>query len=119
MDGYGIFSLSVSPSAKQARNTQSFLDDWQRNYYGNETWERPAYLAAFIAPDGYIYVVNHAEFDTMRGRVLGTDSTTYYPCPKLVFRAAVGPSIATPLIVGNKIIAAIYVRIPIFLLFFL
>ena len=44
-------------------------------------------LAAFIALDGNLYVVNHSQIDTTRGKVLGTDSTTYYASPKLVFQA--------------------------------
>ncbi|MFO7659059.1 MAG: hypothetical protein R6W78_18515 [Bacteroidales bacterium] len=65
------------------------------------------YLAAFSAIDGYLYVVNHKEIETGK-KVLGPDNIKKYPAPKLVFKTKTGPSISTPLILGDKIIAAGY-----------
>jgi outer membrane protein assembly factor BamB len=65
------------------------------------------YIAAFSAIDGSLYVVNHRELapDTL---VLGPDSTTLYSTPLLLHRKRIGPSISTPIIVNDKIIAASY-----------
>ncbi len=70
------------------------------------------YLAAFSAIDGYIYVVNHTEIDTML--VEGPNLKRKYPTPKLIFKYKIGASISTPLIVGNKIVAAGYGGINLF-----
>lgn len=72
--------------------------------YNDSTWP---YLAAFTSVDGYLYVVNHKEIQPNR-LVLGPDSISRYPVPKLVFRKKIGPSISTPLIVKDKIIATGY-----------
>jgi len=67
--------------------------------------EKP--YAAFIGIDGYLCVVSHQE--TEPGKMVpGPDSFKLYPCPKLVFRKYIGPSISTPVFVGNKLIAASY-----------
>lgn len=64
-------------------------------------------LAAFMAIDGFLYVINPDEVDS--GRLeLGFDNKTFYHSPKIVFKYKMGPSISTPLLVGNKIIAAGY-----------
>jgi len=65
------------------------------------------YVAAFSAIDGNLYAVNHKELvpDAM---VIGPDSVTMYPTPVLLFKKTIGPSISTPIIVQDKIIAASY-----------
>jgi outer membrane protein assembly factor BamB len=65
------------------------------------------YLAAFSAIDGNLYVVNHRELvpDAM---VQGPDSVTTYSTPVLLYKKKIGPSISTPIIVNDKIIAASY-----------
>jgi hypothetical protein len=65
-------------------------------------------LAAFSGIDGYLYVVKHAETDTAAGKVPGPDLKSLYPLPRLVFRRYIGPSISTPIMVGDKLIAAGY-----------
>lgn len=65
------------------------------------------YLAAFSAIDGNLYVVNHMEIDTAI-LVNGFDLKHKYHPPKIVYKHTIGPSISTPIIVGNKIIAAGY-----------
>lgn len=64
-------------------------------------------LAAFMAIDGFLYVIDPASRDS--GRLeLGFDNKTFFPSPKILFKHKIGPSISTPLIIGNKIIAAGY-----------
>ena len=65
------------------------------------------YMAAFSAIDGYLYVVNHKEL-APGPMVLGPDSTTLYSTPSLLYKMKIGPSISTPIIVRDKIIAASY-----------
>lgn len=61
-------------------------------------------LAAFIGVDAYLYVVDHKSIapNTM---VPGPNEKNYYPSPKLVFKSKIGGTIATPILVGNKLIA--------------
>jgi len=64
-------------------------------------------LAVFVAIDSNLYVVEHNKIDfdkTAKGPQLKHN----YPTPKLVFKYKTGPSISSPIIVGNKIIAATY-----------
>ncbi len=68
------------------------------------------FLAAFSAIDGNLYVVNHREL--IPGKMVpGPDSITTYPTPVLLFKKKIGPSISTPIIVRDKIIAASYYAI--------
>jgi outer membrane protein assembly factor BamB len=72
--------------------------------------ERPAGqppLAAFAGIDGYLYLVRH---DSLQGDTLvtGPDSLSRYPVPVLLDRYRIGPSISSPLISGDKLIAASY-----------
>lgn len=69
-------------------------------------------LCAFTGIDGYLYVVNHKKLTP--DSVLGPDSTTMYPLPELVFRYKAVPSISTPLILKNKLIAAGYGQLYLF-----
>jgi outer membrane protein assembly factor BamB len=69
--------------------------------------------AAFIGLDGYLCVVDHKETEPGK-KVLGPDSLTYYPCPKLVFKKYIGPSISTPVFVKDKLVAASYAGIWLF-----
>lgn len=64
-------------------------------------------LAAFSGIDGYLYLVQHNSLlpDTTH---IGPDSVRSWPLPHLLVRKHIGPSISTPLIVGNKLIAAGY-----------
>ena len=76
------------------------------NDYYNKNDSMPN-LAVFVAIDSFLYVVEHDKinFDkTAKGPQLKHN----YPVPKLVFKFRTGPSISSPIIVGNKIIAATY-----------
>lgn len=65
------------------------------------------FLCAFGAIDGNLYVVEHTIIDSTK-LVKGPDDKHLYPTPKLIFKYNTGPSISTPLIVNNKIIATGY-----------
>jgi outer membrane protein assembly factor BamB len=69
--------------------------------------------AAFIGVDGYLCVVSHQETEPGK-MVLGPDSLKLYPCPKLVYKKYIGPSISTPVFIGDKLIAAGYAGIWLF-----
>lgn len=64
-------------------------------------------LAAFSGIDGYLYVVSHQTV-LQDSLVPGPDSLTYYPTPELVFRKYTGPSISTPLLFKDRLVAAGY-----------
>ncbi len=66
------------------------------------------WLCAFVAIDGYLYVVDHRKIDNREPDTLGPDNRIMYPQPELVFRKKIGPSIATPIIVGNKLVVPGY-----------
>ena len=69
-------------------------------------------LAAFSAIDGYLYVVNTKKLTGEK--TLGPNKKNYYDVPELVFKYNIGESISTPIIVGNKLIAAGYSGIYLF-----
>ncbi|MFC2116059.1 PQQ-binding-like beta-propeller repeat protein [Bacteroidota bacterium] len=64
-------------------------------------------FAAFVGIDGYLRVVEHTSVDTSR-MFAGPDGRTMYPSPKGIFEKYVGPSISTPIFVGDKLIVAGY-----------
>ncbi len=66
-----------------------------------------ANIAAFVAIDSNLYVVEHDKIDSAK-TVKGPQLKHNYYMPKLVFKYKTGPSISSPIIVGNKIIAATY-----------
>jgi len=68
--------------------------------------ENDTHIAAFLAIDGFIYVVDHKNLSGEK--VLGPDGVTKYPSPKLLFKQYVGASISSPIIIGNKIVACTY-----------
>ncbi len=64
-------------------------------------------IAAFTAIDGYFYVV--LQNALVRNKtVVGTDGITRYPTPPCVFKFKTGPSISTPIIVGDRVLVATY-----------
>lgn len=75
--------------------------------------EGDPFLAVFTAIDGFTYVIDYNEIDSTR-QVTGTNNVTLYPTPRMRFKYNTGPSISTPLIVGDKIIAAGYNGIHLF-----
>ncbi|MBN2521130.1 MAG: hypothetical protein JXB17_11530, partial [Bacteroidales bacterium] len=66
-----------------------------------------ANLTAFIAIDGYLYVVNHKVIDK-ESSVKGPNLIKQYCKPYLIFKKYIGPSISTPIFVNNVLIAASY-----------
>jgi hypothetical protein len=70
--------------------------------------ENDPYLCVFTGIDGFMYVVDHRQTEPSDMNVIGPDNKTRYPQPRLLFKYKLGPSISTPVIVGNKIIAAGY-----------
>ncbi|MFP4622042.1 MAG: PQQ-binding-like beta-propeller repeat protein [Bacteroidales bacterium] len=64
-------------------------------------------LAAFTGLDGYLYVVSHQELQPGK-EVLGPDSLSHYPTPRVVYKRKVGPSISTPVFYENKLLVATY-----------
>lgn len=76
------------------------------NDFYNKNNKYPS-IAAFVGIDGNMYIVNHKEIDSTK-TVLGFDNTTRYPTPKLIMKVETGPSISTPIIVNNRLIAATY-----------
>lgn len=63
-------------------------------------------IATVSALDSMLYVIDYTK--TSRETVLGPDSVTVYFKPEILDAVCIGPSISTPVIVGNKIIAAGY-----------
>ncbi|MFW5766823.1 MAG: PQQ-binding-like beta-propeller repeat protein [Bacteroidota bacterium] len=79
------------------------------DYYTNEHEQK---IAVFTGLDGYLYVVDH-EFTT-GDSVPGPMEKRHYPTPQLISKHKVGPTISTPIITENKIIAATYHGIHLF-----
>jgi len=115
----GVFKLDPSKSESEAvvwyfPTGNATLAEWQGGVIGSASindrtrLENHPYLAAFSAIDGYLYVVNHKEIDEEKGKVYGPNNKKTYPTPKLVFKKRIGGSISTPIIVGNRLIAAGY-----------
>lgn len=70
------------------------------------------HLAVFSGIDGYMYVVDH--MSVSGEKVPGTDGSTLYPAPRLVYKHYIGPTISSPIIVGNRIVAASYTGLYLF-----
>ena len=120
IDGHGgVYKLDPSRSPEDA--VDWFMPTGDTNYYGwkggvigsvsvNDAYrktKKDPHYAAFIGLDGYLYVVNQREIQYVK-KVRGTDAVTWYDQPRVVFKTRVGPSISTPIFVGNKLIAAGY-----------
>ncbi|MBU0763775.1 MAG: hypothetical protein KJ607_02955 [Bacteroidetes bacterium] len=63
-------------------------------------------IAAFSGVDGYLYIVNHRKLSGKTEK--GPDGKTLYPAPELICKYKTGPSISTPIIVGNRLVAGGY-----------
>jgi outer membrane protein assembly factor BamB len=72
------------------------------------------FICAFIGIDGYLYVVNQRDLDYKAGKITGPNKKIKYAQPKLLFKKQIGPSISTPIIIKNKIIATGYQGIYLF-----
>jgi len=119
----GVYKLNPSKTGDEA--VEWFFPTENKTYF---TWaggiigsaavndayvgENEPHLAVFSGIDGNLYVVNHQKLATEK--VVGTDAKTMYPTPELVFKKNVGPTISSPIIVGNKIIVATYTGLYLF-----
>jgi len=121
----GVFKLDPSKIESEAvvwyfPTNNVTLAEWKGGVIGSASIndrtrpENHPFLAAFIGIDGYLYVVNHKEIDEKKGKVYGPNNKKKYPTPKLVFKKRIGGSISTPIIVGNKLVAAGYGGIHLF-----
>jgi outer membrane protein assembly factor BamB len=121
----GVFKLDPSKSPLESvvwffPTEDDSVESWHGGIIGsasvNDLTRGPndPYLCAFIGIDGYLYVVNHREIDESAGKVAGPNKKKQYAVPKLVFKIQIGPSISTPIIVKNKIIATGYKGIYLF-----
>lgn len=70
-------------------------------------------VAVFIDVTGHLYVVEHDKIDPSK-KALGPDGKTEFPMPKLLFDYKMTGTISTPVIVGDKIIAATDVGVYLF-----
>jgi outer membrane protein assembly factor BamB len=62
-------------------------------------------VAVFIDVAGHLYVVEHNKIEPDK-RAIGPDGKTAFPMPVLLFDEKIEGTISTPIIVGDKIIAA-------------
>ncbi|MCH2022080.1 MAG: hypothetical protein MK207_06320 [Saprospiraceae bacterium] len=74
---------------------------------------KQASIAVFTAIDGFMYVVA-SEILSQGPKITTYDTTLLLDKPKLLYKYETGPSISTPIIVQNKIIAATYSGIYLF-----
>lgn len=113
----GVFKLD--PSKPEAEAAQWYFPVknrkfafWQGGIIGsvaiNDEYidENDTHLAAFLAIDGYLYVVDHKNITNEQA--IGPDGTTKYYKPKLVFKQYVGASISSPIITDDKLVACTY-----------
>jgi outer membrane protein assembly factor BamB len=96
------------------------VESWQGGIIGSvgindrtKKTDHPS-LCAFIGIDGFLYVVDHKIIDTTASMVSGPNNKHMYPLPRLVYKKQIGASISTPVIIGDKLIAAAYKGIYLF-----
>lgn len=70
-------------------------------------------FAVFTAIDGFMYVINTDKIDEAASKST-FDSSRFFLQPQLLFKYKTGPSISTPIVVKDKIIAATYKGIYLF-----
>jgi outer membrane protein assembly factor BamB len=121
----GVFKLDPSKPAPESviwyfPTEDDSMESWQGGIIGsasvNDFTKDPEdpFLSTYIGIDGYLYVVNHQEINKETGNVYGPDNKKQFGSPKLIFKKQIGPSISTPIIVRNKIIATGYKGIYLF-----
>ena len=120
----GLFKLDPSkPPAKaviwfQPVANKNF-NSWEGGIIGSAgindrySLNKDSCLAAVSAIDGYLYVVNHRIIDYSK-KVIGPDNKTRYYSPKVVFKRYLGPSMATPVFLKDRLIAAGYAGLRLF-----
>ncbi|OFX60074.1 MAG: hypothetical protein A2046_16485 [Bacteroidetes bacterium GWA2_30_7] len=64
-------------------------------------------IVAISAIDGYLYVFHNSYLQENK-KVKSPFSDAYFNCPKEIFKYYIGPSISTPIITDNKLIACSY-----------
>jgi outer membrane protein assembly factor BamB len=114
----GIFKLD--PSKKPEKAVEWFFptgdftfSDWEGGVIGSASVSHRTQLAgypeiaAFSAIDGNLYVV-HQDKTVAGKKAIGPDGKQSFDVPQLLFRYKTGPSISTPIIIGNRILAAGY-----------
>ncbi|MGL5888682.1 MAG: PQQ-binding-like beta-propeller repeat protein, partial [Bacteroidia bacterium] len=114
----GVYKLNPKRSPQQCVDWyfptgDAVFSGWKGGVVGsvavNDAYRKAGdpYLAAFTGIDGKLCVVewNKIRTDTT---VTGPDGTTQLPCPNLVFRTHTGASISTPLFTQNRLVAAGY-----------
>jgi outer membrane protein assembly factor BamB len=116
--------LKLDPFAKKGNEVRWYFpteDDsvisWQGGVIGSAAINSATkpnnfpHMCAVLAIDGYLYVLNLTsvkyENNTMI-KVPGPDGSTLFPIPQLLYKYKVGPSIATPIFVGNKLVVPTY-----------
>jgi outer membrane protein assembly factor BamB len=115
----GVFKLDPAKPAENAvvwyfPVEDDSVESWQGGVIGsvgiNDLTKQPSdpNLCAFIGIDGFLYVLNYKEIDQSAGKQSGPNNKKTFPLPKIVFKKEIGPSISTPIIVGNKLIASGY-----------
>jgi outer membrane protein assembly factor BamB len=113
----GVFKLDPSKPEKEAALwyfpvVSKHFAFWEGGIIGsaavNDRYisENDTHIAAFLAIDGNLYVVDHKNIT--EETTFGPDGVTKYRKPKLLFKQYVGASISSPIIVGNKIVACTY-----------
>ncbi len=119
IDGQGgVFKLNPRQKPEQAvvwyEPTEDFnFSSWRGGVIGsasvNDFYVKASalHLAAFTGIDGVLRVVRYDQLDEV-SKSKGPDGKQEFPRPKTIFTARIGPSISTPILVGNKLIAAGY-----------
>ena len=102
-----IGSVAINDYYKNTKEEIVFSDSSKKKYQDIPN------IAAFIGIDGYLYVVNHKKLVADK-TVSGPRNENEYATPELVFKYKIGPSIGSPIIVDNKLIATGYEGIYLF-----
>ncbi len=122
----GVFKLDPSKPADSScvvwyfptRNDTSEHATWQGGVIGTATvndLSKPddlPHMAAISAIDGYLYLVEHDQLDTVK--VPGPNLEHKYFKPKFIASRWIGQSISTPLFIDRNIIAASYSGVSLF-----
>ncbi len=107
-------SLPPSKAVKWYFPTDSIgFEDWEGGIIGSAATnlssrtEQQPHLAVFTGLDGFLYVLDVLNTE---GTSVLFDGKTKVPSPKLIWKHKTGPSISTPIIINNRIVAATYKR---------
>lgn len=121
----GVFKLNPSKKPDQSvvwyfpTGDKEFAD-WQGGVIGsvaindsyNENGDFKS-MAVFTGIEGAMYLVDHKNTDPTKS-CFGPNEEKEYPMPLLLDQKNIGPSISTPIFVGNKIVAAGYSGVNLF-----